>query len=251
MKTGGSTALQSLRSTYPAGTLYPDGSVDVLIETKGAPQALFKLDEPRRSTLRCIAPHVPFSVAECFQQQSQRRIATTLVLRDGLERALSHLRQVARRFEYRYSYRQLLDLPLLGNFFFSDHQTRALSATAGDWPLWEQCFSALAMLDLHLENPSTSLPVQRIGDAEFSDAANALERIDVLGLQSNFDSWWLRCHQSFGWPEKPVAAVNVGSAQESAKAPEIPQDIVDELRERNRLDSQLYAVAKQLLEQQA
>ncbi len=246
MKTGGTTALQSLRRTYPAEARYPEGGIDSLIAAKGAPQALFDLEAQRREGLRFIAPHVPLSAALQFQREAQRNVNITLVLRDGLDRAVSHLRQVARRFDYAYSYRELLDLPLLGNFFFSNHQTRALTAGVNDWPLWEACFSALGMLESYLDGELDSFAVAPVPESGLPVAIASLGALDVLGLQEDFDNWWQRCHRRYGWSQTPIADVNVGAAQEPAEAPSIPASILDELRERNRLDTQLYAAARKL-----
>jgi hypothetical protein len=246
MKTGGTTVLQSLRRTYPAEARYPEGGIDSLISSKGSPEALFDLDAQRREGLRFIAPHVPLSAALQFQREAQRNVNITLVLRDGLDRAVSHLRQVARRFDYAYSYRELLDLPLLGNFFLSNHQVRALTAGVNDWPLWEACFSALGMLESYLDGEVKSFSVAPVPERALPVAIASLGALDVLGLQGDFDNWWQRCHRRYGWPQAPIADANVGAAQEPAQAPSISVSILDELRERNRLDTQLYAAARKL-----
>ena len=238
--------LQSLRRTYPAKARYPEGGIDSLILSKGSPQALFDLDAQRREGLRFIGPHVPLSAALQLQREAQSNVNITLVLRDGLDRAVSHLRQVARRFNYAYSYRALLDLPLLGKLCLSNHPTRVLTAGVNDWPLWEACFSALGMLESYLDGEVESFAVAPVPESALPMAIASFGALDVLGLQGDFDNWWQRCHRRYGWPQAPVPDANVGAAQEPAQAPSISVSILDELRERNRLDTQLYAAARKL-----
>ncbi|MFT4518559.1 MAG: hypothetical protein ACI9JM_000940 [Halioglobus sp.] len=247
MKTGGTTVLQSLLGTYPDGTRFPEAGVDVLIEAKGSPQHLFNLEAQRQAALRWICPHVPYSAAARFREEQSREVPVTLVLRDGLERAVSHLKQVARRFDHAYSYQQLLDLPLLGEFFFTNHQTRALGLGESGWEEWDRCFRELITLQLHLDAPESSFEVSTVDQEHLDRALAVLPEVDVLGLQDEFDDWWLRCSKAFGWPTAPAASVNVGARLEASDAPPIPDSVIDQLRERNTLDIQLYAAARERL----
>lgn len=244
MKTGGSTVLQSLLNTYPQGSRFPETGVDAMFEAKGSPAQLFNMPAARRQALRWVSPHAPLSAARRFAQEEQRPVAVTLILRDGLSRAVSHIRQVSRRFDHAYSYRELLDLPLLGEFFFSNHQTRALGIEESGWQEWEQCFQALAFLPQYLEGSAASFAVSPLAEAHLERAVAGLDQVDVLGLQDDFDDWWRRCRESFGWPGAPTASANVGNEQESRPAPPIPDDILDELRRRNALDTRLYDAAR-------
>ena len=244
MKTGGSTALRQLLRTYPEDTRYPLPGVFGAIEEKGLVGSLAKVDPERRERLRWIAPHVPLSVALDYREHAGRPVAVTLVLRDGFSRALSHLRQVSRRFEHQYSYRELLDLPFLGDFFLSNHQTRVLGSGAETWPLWDDCVRSLAELPRGFDEPGSTPAVSPVDDAVLEQAIANLGAVDVLGLQDEFGAWWQACREAFDWPEAPTHSVNVGSAQETAPPPPIPDAILDELRERNALDTRLYAAAR-------
>jgi hypothetical protein len=126
MKTGGTSVKRGLSDTYPVGSRFPEPRLDNAIELKGSTEQFFGISAERRAATRWVSGHLPLSAALTFQQQESRAVAIIMLLRDGVERAVSHLRQVARRFDYKYSYRELLDLPVLGDYFFSNHQTRAL-----------------------------------------------------------------------------------------------------------------------------
>lgn len=244
MKTGGTTALRHLRNHYPEHTRYPLPGVLEKLEEKGFVSSLAGLDPQRRERLRWIAPHVPLSAALDYRASAPRPVAITLVLRDGFSRALSHLRQVSRRFEHQYSYRELLDLPFLGEFFLSNHQTRVLGSGPETWPLWDDCVQALTDLPAGFAEPAATPRVTPVDAATLEQAIARLPEVDVLGLQDAFGDWWQACRDAFGWPAQPGRSVNVGAEQETVPPPPIPDAILDELRERNALDSRLYAAAR-------
>jgi len=247
MKTGGSTALRHLRRTYPEPVRYPLPGAFGTMEEKSLVASLTGIDPERRERMRWIAPHVPLSAALDYRATAGRPVAITLVLRDGYSRALSHLRQVSRRFEHRYSYRELLDLPLIGDFFLSNHQTRVLGTGPQFWPVWDDCMRALVELPRGFEEPGAAPAVSPVSESMLEHAVANFAAIDVLGLQDDFGSWWQACREAFGWPEAPSGAVNVGSEQEITPPPAIPAAILDELRERNALDSRLYTAAREFL----
>ena len=250
MKTGGTTVIQSLLHQYPKGSRYPEeGEDEMFIAAKGLTENLFGLSEERRLSLRWISPHMPLSAAIKFREAADRPVYITLVLRDGFDRALSHLRNVSRRFNHTYTYRQLLDIPVLRDFFFSNHQTRALSMGESGWQEWDQSIKALTMMQLGVEKARLSADISPVGTADLELAISSLHQIDVLGLQSEFDNWWQRCRSQFRWPAVPAPPVNVTSKLETATAPPIPDSVLEEIRELNALDSQLYAAASELLKQ--
>ena len=251
MKTGGTTVIQSLLQMYPKGSRYPEEGYDeVFIAAKGLTEHLFSLSEERRALLRWASPHMPLSTALKFRETLDRPVYITLVLRDGVDRALSHLRNVSRRFKHVYTNRQLMDTPVLREFFFSNHQTRALSMGESDWQEWDQCITALAMMTQGLEKARLPFDVSPVDSTDLQLAIDSLRQIDVLGLQSEFDNWWQRCRSQFGWPSAPSPPVNVTSKLETGTAPPIPDSILEEIRELNALDSQLYAAAQELLKQE-
>jgi hypothetical protein len=247
MKTGGSTVQASLMGTYPANSRYPQAGVDRMLKVKASGQALLNLSQGRKSALQWVNAHLPLSTALCFREESSHPVSITLLLRDGLDRAVSHLRQVARRFEYAYSYRQLLDNPIFGDFFFSNHQTRALGIGEAGWGEWDRCFQDLFAIQPPLKDSQSPSAVTLIGETDLERAIAGLSQIDVVGLQDEFDEWWRNCRAKYGWPIKPSAPRNVATAQESVAAPPIPASILDELRQRNELDSRLYAAAREML----
>ena len=246
MKTGGSTASRRLRQIYPVETRFPVSRAPGMMNAKGSPSYLFDLPAEQREALRWLCPHMPFSVARHFQSLVQQPVSTTVLFRDGLDRAISHLLQVSRRLNHAYTYRQLLDVPVLGEFFFSNHQTRAMAIGQSSWGEWERCFAALWMLEDHLADPEPPFAISSLEPSDFEIARESLAQVDVLGLQDEFSDWWQRCRLRYGWPGEPPAE-NVGAAKETGRAPPITDDIMGELRERNELDSRLYSAARELL----
>lgn len=247
MKTGGSTALNTLMKFYSKPCRYPRPGMFGAIEEKGLTASLLAVEPERALALRWIAPHVPLSLAIDHRASSEHPVAITLVLRDGLSRALSHLRQVSRRFDHRYSYRELLDLPLIGEFFLANHQTRVLGMGREGWPFWDSCIRGLAEMPRAFEEPGSAPAVPPVDDALFETALARLDEVDILGLQDDFSGWWRACQAQFDWPDEPTERVNVGDSQEKEPPPPIPGDIMDELRRRNLLDQRLYEAARDKL----
>jgi hypothetical protein len=250
MKTGGTPVVQIRVPQYPKGSRYPEeGEDEMFIAAKGLTENLFGLSEERRLSLRWISPHMPLSAAIKFREAADRPVYITLVLRDGFDRALSHLRNVSRRFNHTYTYRQLLDNPVLRDFFFSNHQTRALSMGESCWQEWDQSIKALTLMTLGLEQAQLAPDIAPVGPEDLEQAIDSLRHVDVLGRQSEFDNWWQRCSSQFGWPAVPAPPVNVTSKLETGTAPPIPDSVLEEIRELNALDSRLYAAADELLKQ--
>ncbi|MCB1706588.1 MAG: hypothetical protein KDI17_17110 [Halioglobus sp.] len=250
MKTAGTTVNSSLRDFYPPALRYVQAEqVAEAIRMKTSPELLLGLPAERRAALRFINAHMPLTVARRYREATDTRVVITLLLRDGLDRAVSNLRHLARQLDFTYSYRELLDDPVLGGFFLTNHQTRALGMSGSDaqWDEWQRCFGCLLYLRMYMKSPDARFPVSAVDGADLQRAVAALADIDVLGLQSGFDAWWRSCHARLGWPAVHHPPVNVGAEKARVVAPKIPADVMDELRDRNKLDAQLYAAAAELL----
>ncbi len=248
MKTAGSTVNDSLMDFYRPVSRYVQA--ETMMEAahmKASPQLLFNLPAKRRDQLRYISAHMPLSAAFRYRDESARPVSITLLLRDGFERAVSHLVHLARQLDFAFSYRELMDDPVLGEYFLSNHQTRALATCESAWSEWQRCFDRILFLKLHLETPTANFTVSAVTESDLARAISDLPKLDVLGLQSEFENWWRRCHARVGWPLAHSAPTNVGSRKHKRAAPQIPGSVLDELRERNRLDARLYAAAGELL----
>lgn len=250
MKTAGTTVNSSLQAFYAPPLRYVQAEqVTQAIRKKTSPQLLFDLPPEQKASLRFINAHMPLTVALRYRDEVDARVVITLLLRDGLDRAVSNLRHLARQLGFAYSYRELLDDPILGDFFLTNHQTRALGMCGSDsqWDEWQRCFGCLMYLRLYMKTPDARFSVSPVGDTDLERAVSALPGIDVLGLQDAFDEWWRSCHSKLGWPAVHHSPVNVGNQKTRVVAPDIPRDVMDELRQRNLLDGQLYAAARDLL----
>jgi hypothetical protein len=208
MKTGGTSVRNSLFNFYPEDVRYPSPARDDPFTAKASTRSLLNLSTERRNTLQFVSTQMPLSVALQFREETDPPTAITMVLRDGLERAISHLNQLSRRFNHAYSYRQLLDLPLLRDIFLSNHQTRMLSMGTSGWDEWDSSCMALIMLDQHLEKPDNPMQVSRVTEADLQTALEALPKVDVLGLQSESGAWWQQCQARFGWPQETRTRAN-------------------------------------------
>ena len=248
MKTAGTTVNNTLMEFYPPASRYVQAKTKMdAAHMKVSPQALFGLSPQRKEELRYISGHMPLGAALRYRDESTRPVAITLLLRDGLERAVSNLLHLARQCDFAFSYRELLDDPVLGNYFLSNHQTRALGLRESGWAEWQRCFERLLFLKLHLETPEAQFTVSPVEEEDLARAVSGLPEVDVLGVQGQFDDWWRRCHTRVGWPLAHSLPVNVGAKTQRRRAPDIPGSVMDELRERNRLDESLCAAARERL----
>ena len=248
MKTGGTTVNLNLLGKYPGGCRYPEEGVDAMtMEAKSLTRNLFALSEERRASLRWISPHLPLSAATRFREEMERPVSITMLLRDGLDRSVSYLRNLSLRFNHAYTYRELLDIPLLRKFFLSNHQTRALSITEANWQEWDNSMRGLFLLSLGVDKAQPISEISPVGEVDLNIAIAALSQVDVLGLQNEFDDWWQRCRQAYQWPGTPKYSANVTPAGDFGKVPPVPDSIIEELRELNALDSRLYAGASEIL----
>lgn len=249
MKTGGTTVNTGLRGKYPLKKRYPSESGDAMqrVAEKAVTRHLFELPDEQYEKLKWVSPHMPLSVALHFKQQMQREVSIILLLREGADRAASYLRNLSLRFQHQYTYRELLDTPLLRNFFLSNHQTRVLCAAQADWAGWDNAMSGLVLLQRGLEKAEPYNQFTVMGEEELTSAIASLAKIDVLGVQDEFGDWWERCRREFEWPEQRKVSHNVTPKQGEGSMPPIPEDILEELAELNALDSQLYLAAKAAL----
>ncbi|MSO87321.1 MAG: hypothetical protein EXQ71_07355 [Acidimicrobiia bacterium] len=215
-KTGGTALFQRLRESFGVEVVYPtladQGNVAAVIDVEHLVDQ-FRL---HGNDFRVITGHFPLCAAEVLGVP----FTTFTVLRDPVERTLSLLRR-RQASDERFRGRDLLDIYADADLrvIIDNHMVKMLSLTAAE------------MGRIPLTQPVT------FDDERLEAAKRSLERIDVVGLQEQFDTFCGNLESSFGWNLGPPRFANRTS---SAPVP-------DELRERittdNRADIALYRFA--------
>lgn len=219
-KTAGTALFRRLRHAMGTDHVYPlpdeQGTPDVVL---GVDRLLQRLQDPGPE-LRVITGHFPLCTVDLLDGE----FATFTVLRDPVERVLSFLRH-QREVEPRFADRSLEEIyldPISTGPLVADHMVKMLGLTTA-----EMTNGALT-------------PV--VPDSGHLDRAvyNLSERIDVVGIQDQFEVFCDDLAAAFGWDLGPPLYMNRTSPVEA------PGHLREQILAHNRLDVQLYAAAKQL-----
>jgi Sulfotransferase family len=196
---------------------------------RGEPQAYLEMDRvehdfaDHRDQLRVVTGHFPLCVGERLGVP----LTTFTLLRDPVERTLSFLRQRRERSpEYRdLSLEDVYAVPYLLHGWIHNYVVKVLTMTA----------------DEAVYGAGTMVPYD---EARLELAKHNLEhRVDIFGLQEEFDDFSERLAARYGWD------LGERAAQINRTAPSL---VSDEFRARiahdNAFDVELYAFARNLLE---
>ena len=220
MKTGGTSFVTHLDRIFPPDQIYPSDRFpgDAAARYIRIP-LLEELTDEERAGLRLYRGHFPMFAADIVGADR-----TLTLLREPIDRAVSHLLHVARlvpRFE---------GLPLEAIYedqmqhlsFFVNHQVKQFA--------------------LHRDDGARSNMFHlAIDDGRFRDAVENLERVTLAGLTERFDDFLMAVSSRFGWrfDDLPPQQVNPNPT-------EIPKALLDRIVEDNAADVAFYEVAKKL-----
>jgi hypothetical protein len=186
MKTAGSTFRQHVRANFAAAERYPDDEQDAdLVMAKLSVPGLLALPPERHARIRIYTGHFPY----CAAEQLGRPLTTLTILRDPIERAISHLKQETPPGG---SLEETYDDPAVQQRI-ANHQTRMFAFTAEDG----------------IENFADPL---EIDERRFAVACEHLAATDLVGFQERFDEFLDTVQARFGWVRAPVQTVRVSPA---------------------------------------
>jgi hypothetical protein len=190
MKTAGSTFRQHVRANFPADRRYPDDTVDDdLLMAKLSIPTLLSLPPERRERIAIYTGHFPFFVASMVG----RPVRTLALLRDPVERTVSHLKQEQAQDPAARPLEALYEDPEV-RLRVHEHQVKMFAFGPGD---------------VH-ENFAEPFVI----DPERLDRACAnVGQVDVVGRQDRFDAFLDRVVERYGWVRAPVERIRVGSAE--------------------------------------
>ena len=186
-KTAGTTLRQRLAAMVGESALYPSTADGDAVGLTFVVDELLRRFEGRRDEIRIVFGHFPLCVAELLPG----RFRTFTLLREPVERTLSYLRhhRETTPSDRQKSLEEIYEDPLRFDGMAHNHMTKMLSLTPAE------------MTDGML----TSVPFT---PERLERARHGLDRIDVVGVSEDFESFCADLRRTFGWdvPDRPAYA---------------------------------------------
>lgn len=221
-KSAGTTLNRILRHNYRRDEMAESGpnTQEFVAELKTWPPE-------RLAAIRFLQGHYPWGLHEMLPQRSR----CFTILRDPVERVLSHFYHAQRQPDY-FLYDLIQDnngsLPKLLEsgvpLMMNDGQVRLLSAVWGD------------------------APFDGIDEAMLAKAVDNLRACAVVGVTEQFDLTLLLLQQTFGWRHIDYVRANIGTNRPPSAT--LGEEIIAAVRRHNQLDMRLYDEARRLLARQ-
>jgi Sulfotransferase family len=216
-KAAGSTMMQIIQRTYAGRAVqYIRGSPEDISAFVASPEA-------ERHAVDVVAGHLYYRVRDSLRQPC----TVVTMLRDPVDRALSLYHYVRREPKHRL-HDAMRDTPL-SEFI----ESRQLPELDND--------HVRRLADV----PPAEIPIGHLTQQHLDLALTRLKRDDVVfGLSERFEESIALISAALNWRPVSYESVNVAPAARD----EIPPDVRDRIRERNRYDDALYRVAAGLFE---
>lgn len=224
MKTAGGTFTWDIRANFDDTQVYPDRRADGADPDKylatTSVDYLLGLSADRHRSISVYTGHFPFVVTELLD----RELTTLTVLRDPVERTISHLRHRRDRVPgYRdQPLEAIYEDPVFFRCNLQNHQAKMFAFTPND-------------------RPRTYLDELDVDDARLERAKANLGSVDLVGLTEEFGRFRHEVAARLGWSTGRAKPVHVSDDQ---------SDVARALRKRiaadNEADLELYRFAQGL-----
>ncbi len=216
-KTAGTTLFRRLKTHFGAEAVYPmpryQGDVAATLDV----DLLVSRFAEHRDQIKLVTGHFPLCTTELLDAD----FMTFTLLREPVERTLSFLRH-QRQVDAAYADAPLEDIyaqPLLRDGLVRNHMVRMLSLTTAE--MTEGALTQVVVDDARLERAQQNL----------------VERIDVFGIQEEFEPFCDRLVTQFGWRLGPAHVANHTEPAEASEA------LKEQIAADNAIDAALYAFA--------
>ena len=185
-KAAGTELRERLKRCFPAHALYPDPTDGDIVTV--APQVsvrqLLARWEQRKEQIEIITGHFPYATTELLDAD----FVTLSVLREPVERTLSHLRHHRKMNpEARDASLETIYEDVFRPAFFANHMVKMFSLTAEE-------IAASAERDTWAMVMRMEFTPERLERAKVQ-----VGRLDVLGLHDQFDDFCAELQSRFGW----------------------------------------------------
>jgi hypothetical protein len=196
MKTGGGSFDWQIMRNFERDEVYPYGRLDRDIH--GAYTRidyLTGLSAERLARIRAYTGHFPFMATQLLGVE----LTIITVLRHPVERTISYLKHCKRYHEQHrtLALEEIYEDPFFFPALIHNHQAKLFAMTSKDRPR------------------SYVYPLE-IDDRRLETAKTNLERIDVLGLQTQFPEFLEELERRYGWRFGPVRDLHAGGEAEVA-----------------------------------
>jgi len=224
-KAAGTEVRERMKRQFAPAQLYPDATDGDLI-TVGPQVSVAQLLArwpARKADIRVITGHFPYATTELLDAE----FVTMSVLREPVERVLSHLRH-HRKLTPDARDRSLEELydEVLQPEFFHNHMVKVFSLTSAE-------VAESAALDRWAVLKVIEFTPERLARAK----AN-VEQLDVLGLQDRLDEFCRELTARFGWDLGAPLYANRTPAEDA------PRALRDRIAADNALDAELWEHAR-------
>ena len=237
MKTGGSTLRVQMARTWGRSAFYPlahGKDVERKLSVDRLRDELGTVEPP--GPYRVYHAHLPFAAAQLVPFE----VTTMVVVRDPVDRAVSHLRQVAGRLELAPD--AVYELPWFRDRLFVDHQVRALGLAVDELDDWRGVGDVLMSARMLVASPpAQTAPPIRLGPEHLARAKAAVEGVDLLGTTDRLAELVEVLARDRGLRTVEGEAHNVGAG------PEVSDDLRARIAADNELDRALYDHAVEVL----
>jgi hypothetical protein len=177
MKTAGTSFARHVEANFPAEQIYPDVGGPRHQEQYWKVEELRALPERRRREIRMYHGHFPFVIRDLVGASR-----TLTLLRDPVERTISHVRHCRRHFPRHAgrSLEEVYDDAWHNPTLFRDYQVKQFAFTADD-------------------DPKGHIDVLAIDEERFRTAVDHLEQVTVLGLTHRYPEFTEAVERHLGW----------------------------------------------------
>jgi hypothetical protein len=216
-KTAGTTLFRRLKNHFGADAVYPTPMYQGDVEATLDVDLLVERFARHRDEIRVVTGHFPLCTAELLDAD----FVPFTLLREPVERTLSflrHQRQVAPNFAGA-ALEEIYAEPLLRDGLVRNHMVRMLSLTVEE--MTGGALTQVVVDDARLERAKQNL----------------VERIDVFGIQEEFEPFCDLLTARFGWDLGPSYVSNRTEPAEVSDA--LRRQIADD----NAVDAELYRFA--------
>lgn len=215
-KTGGVTLKRSLKWKYPGRLIEEESLTRPLAEFERLPLS-------ERASARVVCGHLHYGIHARIPQDC----AYITLLREPVARVISYYHYILGHPKHALHADLASSSEPLEEFLRIDpsvdnHQTRMISGHGG--------------------GELTSRAAEPLDSDALEEAKRNLERFLVVGLTERFDETFILIRRALGWKLPYYRTANVANRPTTAS-----EDTRERIRERNRLDLELYAFADELL----
>lgn len=223
MKTGGTTFRFHLRANFAPDEVYPYREIETDMLRAYTSIPYLRAQPPtRRRSARCFAAHLPAFVADELGEELGQSLVVMTILRDPIERLLSHLEQL------RDADATAPEADLEAVY---DREPRAREQQLQN--LQVRFFA----LEAHDRSESFLDPVP-LDDDRLRAAKDRLDRVDVLGLHDHYAEFLRELERRFGWRFTSIPDQRVGGSRE------VSRSFRRRLERDNAADLEFYAHAR-------